>query len=99
MSSQNKHLKIISLRYFNPVGSHSSYLIGDNPSNRAENLFPIIKEVLEKKRDKLFIYGYDYNTEDGTAERDYIHVVDLAKAHVAALRKCQIGTGFQIVFR
>jgi UDP-glucose 4-epimerase len=83
---KHKHLKVISLRYFNPVGCHSSYLIGDNPLNKAENLFPIIKDVLEKKRDKLFIYGNDYNTKDGTAERDYIHIEDLSYGHLSALK-------------
>ena len=78
--------KIISLRYFNPVGAHNSYLIGDNPSNKPENLFPIIKEVLENKRELITIYGSDYNTPDGTAQRDYIHIEDLASGHLSALK-------------
>ena len=79
-------LKIIALRYFNPVGAHSSNLIGDNPSNKPENLFPIIKEVLEFKKCSITIFGNDYNTPDGTAQRDYIHIEDLADGHLAALK-------------
>ena len=75
----------ISLRYFNPVGSHDTCLIGDCSADKPNNLVPIICEVASGKRDSMQIFGNDYNTIDGTCVRDYIHVVDLAKAHVAAL--------------
>ena len=77
--------KIICLRYFNPVGAHESGLIGENPNGIPNNLFPIINNVLSGKLDKLSIYGNDYNTADGTAIRDYIHVMDIADGHSAAL--------------
>ena len=78
-------LKTVSLRYFNPIGSHSSGLIGDCSSDKSANLVPIICEVAKGIRNQLIINGNDYNTIDGTCVRDYIHVVDLAKAHVKAL--------------
>ena len=78
-------LNSISLRYFNPVGSHETCLIGDCSAVRPNNLVPIICEVGSGKRDSMQIFGNDYKTIDGTCVRDYIHVVDLAKAHVAAL--------------
>ncbi|MAR22000.1 MAG: UDP-glucose 4-epimerase GalE [Flavobacteriales bacterium] len=78
-------LKSVSLRYFNPIGSHSSGLIGDFSSDKPANLVPIICEVASGKREKLIVNGNDYNTVDGSCVRDYIHVVDLAKSHIAAL--------------
>ena len=75
----------ISLRYFNPIGSHNSGLIGDCSSDNASNLVPIVAEVACGIRDKLIVNGDDYNTKDGTCIRDYIHVQDLAVAHVKAL--------------
>ena len=75
----------ISLRYFNPIGSHDSLLIGDCSSDEANNLVPIVTEVACGIRDKLIVNGNDYNTHDGTCVRDYIHVQDLAVAHVKAL--------------
>ena len=75
----------ISLRYFNPVGSHETCLIGDCSADKPNNLVPIICEVASGKRHSMQIFGNDYNTIDGSCIRDYIHVVDLAKAHVAAL--------------
>ncbi len=75
----------ISLRYFNPIGSHDSGLIGDCSSDNANNLVPIMTEVACGIRDKLIVNGNDYNTHDGTCIRDYIHVQDLAIAHVKAL--------------
>jgi len=75
----------ISLRYFNPVGSHETCLIGDCSADKPNNLVPIMCEVASGKRDSMQIFGNDYKTIDGTCVRDYIHVVDLAKAHVAAL--------------
>ena len=75
----------ISLRYFNPIGSHDSGLIGDCSSDNANNLVPIVTEVACGIRDKLIVNGNDYNTHDGTCIRDYVHVQDLAIAHVKAL--------------
>ena len=75
----------ISLRYFNPIGSHESVLIGDCSSDNASNLVPIVSEVAFGIREKLIINGNDYNTHDGTCIRDYIYVQDLADAHVKAL--------------
>ena len=79
--------KAILLRYFNPVGAHETGLIGEIPSGIPNNLFPYITQTVFGKREKLQIFGSDYNTSDGTAVRDYIHVVDLAKAHVLALNR------------
>ena len=76
----------ISLRYFNPIGSHSSSLIGDCSADKPANLIPIICEVAKGMREKLIVNGDDYNTIDGSCVRDYIHVVDLAKSHVSALK-------------
>jgi UDP-glucose 4-epimerase len=78
-------LNSISLRYFNPVGSHDTCLIGDCSADKPNNLVPIICEVASGKRNSMQIFGNDYKTIDGTCIRDYIHVVDLAKVHVAAL--------------
>jgi len=75
----------VSLRYFNPIGSHDSGLIGDCSSDNASNLVPIVTEVASGIREKLVVNGNDYNTHDGTCIRDYIHVQDLATAHVKAL--------------
>lgn len=78
---------IISLRYFNPIGAHESGLIGENPKDIPNNLLPYISQVAVGKLDKLKVFGNDYDTPDGTGVRDYIHVVDLAKGHVAALEQ------------
>ena len=75
----------VALRYFNPIGSHPSALIGDCSADRPNNLVPIITEVAIGKREKITVFGNDYNTPDGTCIRDYIHVVDLAKSHVKAM--------------
>lgn len=79
-------VKAISLRYFNPIGAHSSAEIGELPLGVPGNLVPYITQVAAGIREKLSIFGNDYNTPDGTCIRDYIHVVDLAKAHVKALQ-------------
>lgn len=76
---------ITLLRYFNPIGAHDSTLIGEVPRGIPNNLMPYITQVAAGKREKLFVYGNDYDTPDGTGVRDYIHVVDLAKGHVLAL--------------
>ena len=79
--------RIALLRYFNPVGAHESGLIGENPLGVPNNLLPLIAQVADGSRDLLRIYGNDYPTVDGTGVRDYIHVVDLACAHIKALEK------------
>jgi UDP-glucose 4-epimerase len=78
--------KVISLRYFNPVGAHESALIGELPIGVPQNLVPFITQSAIGKRDKITVFGDDYNTRDGSCVRDYIHVTDLAKAHIAALK-------------
>ena len=80
-------LKSIILRYFNPIGAHSSALIGELPNGVPNNLIPFVTQTAMGIRKELTIFGNDYNTADGTCIRDYIYVVDLAKAHVAAMRR------------
>lgn len=75
----------VLLRYFNPVGAHASGQIGEDPQGIPNNLMPFIAQVAVGRRDRLMVFGNDYDTRDGTGLRDYIHVVDLARAHVAAL--------------
>ncbi|CAH9117061.1 unnamed protein product [Cuscuta europaea] len=79
--------KIILLRYFNPVGAHSSGYIGEDPRGIPNNLMPFIQQVAVGRRPALTVHGSDYSTKDGTGVRDYIHIVDLADGHVAALNK------------
>ncbi|CAN4115557.1 unnamed protein product [Withania somnifera] len=79
--------KVILLRYFNPIGAHPSGCIGDDPRGIPNNLMPFVQQVAVGRRPALTVYGTDYPTKDGTAVRDYIHVVDLADGHIAALRK------------
>ena len=81
------NLKAIALRYFNPIGAHESAEIGELPLGVPQNLVPFITQTGIGLREKLSVFGDDYPTEDGTAVRDYIHVVDLAKAHVIALKR------------
>lgn len=78
-------INIVSLRYFNPIGAHDSALIGELPTGVPNNLVPFITQTAIGKRDKLTVHGNDYPTVDGTCVRDYIHVIDLAKAHVKAI--------------
>ncbi|GAA4901986.1 UDP-glucose 4-epimerase GalE [Mucilaginibacter defluvii] len=78
--------KVISLRYFNPVGAHETALIGELPIGVPQNLVPFITQTAIGKREKITVFGDTYNTPDGSCIRDYIHVVDLAKAHVSALK-------------
>ena len=87
LSKANKDCNLISLRYFNPIGAHKSGLIGELPNGIPNNLMPYITQTAVGLRDKLSVYGNDYPTPDGTPIRDYIHVVDLAKAHVKALKR------------
>ncbi len=79
--------KAIALRYFNPIGAHPTTKIGELPIGVPQNLIPFITQTAAGMRDELSVFGDDYNTPDGTAVRDYIHVVDLAKAHIAALQR------------
>lgn len=99
-AAANKGLHVSLLRYFNPVGAHTSGLIGENPNGIPNNLMPFVTQVAKGKREKLMIFGDDYDTPDGTGVRDYIHVVDLAEGHVAAIEKLEdsveiynLGTG------
>lgn len=79
--------KIILLRYFNPVGAHPSGYIGEDPRGIPNNLMPFVQQVAVGRRTELTVFGTDYSTKDGTGVRDYIHVVDLADGHIAALNK------------
>lgn len=85
ISATNDDWNITSLRYFNPIGAHESGTIGEDPNGIPNNLLPYIAQVAAGKHEKVHVFGDDYNTPDGTGVRDYIHVVDLAKAHLAAL--------------
>ena len=86
-------MNVALLRYFNPIGAHESGLIGEDPNGIPNNLVPYIAQVAVGKLKELHVYGNDYPTPDGTGVRDYIHVVDLAKGHLAALRKLETGCG------
>ena len=77
-------LSVVLLRYFNPIGAHESGLIGENPNGIPNNLMPYITQVTIGRREKLTVFGNDYDTPDGTGVRDYIHVVDLAEGHLCA---------------
>ena len=87
--NSDKSWSITILRYFNPIGAHPSGLLGENPNNTPNNLFPYLLKVCAKKLPVLTIFGSDYETEDGTCVRDFIHVVDLAKGHVKALEQIE----------
>ncbi|XP_043801961.1 UDP-glucose 4-epimerase isoform X1 [Apis laboriosa] len=94
----DKAWSVISLRYFNPVGAHSSGLIGEDPNGIPNNLMPYIAQVSVGKREILYVYGNDYDTPDGTGIRDYIHITDLAMGHVKAMiyQKIRNFTGFKV---
>ncbi len=85
LSKSDSSWSVFCLRYFNPIGAHSSGLIGENPTNNANNLFPHICKVASGEKRKLFIFGDDWQTEDGTGIRDYVHVMDIAEAHEISL--------------
>ena len=89
-------MNIAILRYFNPIGAHESGLIGEAPNGIPNNLMPYITQVAVKQRERLSVFGNDYNTVDGTGVRDYIHVVDLALGHVASLNKLHQNSGLVI---
>ena len=105
----NPRLNATLLRYFNPVGNHPSGLFGENPSGIPNNLMPVLLRVLNGTMPEVNVFGNDYDTIDGTGVRDFIHVVDLAKGHVVALKKmlqnpkgCRIynmgtGTGYSVM--
>jgi UDP-glucose 4-epimerase len=86
---------VVLLRYFNPIGAHKSGLIGENPNGIPNNLMPYVTQVAVGKREKLTVFGNDYKTHDGTGVRDYIHVVDLAKGHVCAVKKLEENCGLK----
>lgn len=88
---------ICIFRYFNPIGAHSSYLLGDDPKGIPANLMPYIVKVANKELDHLNIFGNDYDTIDGTGVRDYIHIMDLARAHICGIKKMsKVKKGFSI---
>ena len=89
-------MSIVLLRYFNPIGAHESGLIGERPNGIPNNLLPYLTQTVIGIRDHLSVYGSDYPTPDGTGVRDYIHVVDLAKGHVAALHYAKKHTGAEV---
>lgn len=90
-SAKVNNLNITALRYFNPVGAHSSALIGELPLGTPLNLFPVVMQTAAGKRDKMLVFGNDYDTPDGSCIRDYIHVMDVAAAHVAAIDRMTKG--------
>lgn len=96
LQKSDKEWNVVLLRYFNPIGAHESGLIGENPNGIPNNLMPYITQVAVGKRERLGVFGNDYDTPDGTGVRDYIHVVDLAKGHVAALRAIENNCGLAI---
>ena len=91
VSATDPELEATILRYFNPVGADKSGLIGEDPNGIPNNLMPIVTKVYQGKIEKLIIYGDDYTTKDGSCERDFIHVTDLAKGHLAALEHSKLG--------
>lgn len=95
-SSQNKDFSCAVLRYFNPIGVHSSYEIGENLNKSNTNLVPNIVRVLKGELKKLVVYGDDYNTHDGTGIRDYIHIDDLVSGHISILNKMEYYKKFNI---
>ena len=96
MATADKEWGIVLLRYFNPIGAHASGLIGEDPRGIPNNLMPYISQVAIGRREFLSVYGNDYDTPDGTGVRDYIHVVDLAKGHVAAVKYLEAHNGCEV---
>ena len=93
MAKADSEWSVVLLRYFNPVGAHKSGLIGEHPNGIPNNLMPFISQTAIGKRHHLNVFGNDYDTHDGTGVRDYIHVVDLAKGHVAAISHLMANKG------
>lgn len=96
LNNSDNEWNIVLLRYFNPIGAHVSGDLGEDPKGVPNNLLPYITQVAVGKLERVGVFGNDYDTEDGTGVRDYIHVVDLAKGHVAALQKLATGSGLSI---
>ena len=96
MAKENSDMNIAILRYFNPIGAHPSGLIGEDPQGIPNNLMPYITQVAVGKRPQLSVFGNDYKTNDGTGVRDYIHVVDLARGHLCAIKKLSEKPGLVI---
>lgn len=97
MAFADRDWSVVLLRYFNPIGAHPSGLIGEDPRGIPNNLLPYISQVAIGRRERLTVYGNDYDTPDGTGVRDYIHVVDLARGHAAAI-KYMVGNRGESVF-
>ena len=97
LSASNPAWRIACLRYFNPVGAHDSGLIGEDPNGIPNNLMPFVVQVAAGIRPALQVFGNDYDTPDGTGVRDYIHVMDLAQGHLAALHFLQAQTGWHAI--
>ena len=97
LCNANKDMSAILLRYFNPIGAHESGLIGEVPNGTPNNLVPYIAQTANGKRDYLRVWGNDYDTKDGTGVRDYIHVVDLARAHVLAIEYANKQKGAEVI--
>ena len=96
MAAADGGLKVTLLRYFNPIGAHQSGLIGEDPKGIPNNLLPYIAQVAVGRRERLNVFGDDYDTPDGTGVRDYIHVMDLARGHVLALKHMEEQAGTEI---
>ena len=96
MAHADKNWSIVLLRYFNPIGAHHSGMIGEDPQGIPNNLMPYITQVAVGRREKLSIFGDDYETHDGTGVRDYIHVVDLARGHVASVKYVTANNGCEV---
>ena len=96
MAFADKEWSVVLLRYFNPIGAHESGRIGEDPRGIPNNLMPYITQVAVGRREQLSVFGDDYDTPDGTGVRDYIHVVDLAKGHVAAVSYVNQNTGCEV---
>ena len=96
-AAAQKDVSVVLLRYFNPVGAHPSGLIGENPNGRPNNLMPNVLNAASGKVKELKVFGGDYDTPDGTCVRDYIHVVDLAKGHVCALKYAAEHPGIEAI--
>lgn len=97
LHGEDQRWRIARLRYFNPVGAHPSGLMGEDPRGRPNNLMPYIAQVAVGRRERLQVFGGDYETPDGTGVRDYIHVVDLVEGHLAALRRLERQPGMVTV--
>ncbi|MDE5834047.1 MAG: UDP-glucose 4-epimerase GalE [Ruminococcus sp.] len=93
----DKDFSVVALRYFNPIGAHSSGLIGEDPNGIPNNLVPYIAQVASSRLEQLSVFGDDYDTPDGTGVRDYIHVMDLASGHVCAIDYAMKNKGFEAV--